>query len=352
MEKSKEDFLNPKNINMCLDWVVERHRIHKRKDIEKLSPPWSVHEGFDQHYCNVKRRQDRESRNLINGVCHNDKLTLKDKMINCIIFRCINRYDTFKLLGLPRKLDQGKYTFDELETISEKVKKFEEDNPKTPIFTNAYMISGNIRGLDLKIKATDELSDEEKERYFALHSAVRQLYLFNIYFDKLDEFLQYDNAKDLFAFFKKAKMIGFSTFLGYQIFLDWTYCPEYTVSDNVAVLSGPGCDYGLQCLYGYNNLTMGEFKKHVRANGQTPESLLCILRDNTKRFFENYRDFDGNKVDLDELFDDLPQEEHTLKLNDWENIMCEFSKYFRHFHGGRKIKRHYDFSKYNTLGKW
>ena len=75
------DLENPRYIERCVEWMAERYRIHLKKDVEQLPPPWTTQRGFDIRYCNVKREMDRESRALIASTCNNPDLTLEEKMI-------------------------------------------------------------------------------------------------------------------------------------------------------------------------------------------------------------------------------------------------------------------------------
>jgi len=49
-------------------------------------------------FVNTKRKWDRESRWLLKNIVNNSNLTYEEKLLNCILFRVINKWETFELL--------------------------------------------------------------------------------------------------------------------------------------------------------------------------------------------------------------------------------------------------------------
>lgn len=322
------DYKNPKNINLVLDWLTERYRIHKKKDVEKLPAPWTDKPGFDARYCNVMRRHDRESKNVINLVCHNKDLTMREKMLNCIIFRYLNKGDTFRLLGFPKK---GKFTETEKAEITKKFNDFISTHDYQP-FTGAFMVSGLIRGILLSPVLAENCPNMPE------NNALKMLDIWNFYYDTLEieKYMEYDNIEDMMkALYKDENIIGTGRFLKYQIYLDWCYCPEWpkALNEDQITISGPGCSRGIWSTITGREITQKEFEEKIKEDGQTYESILRIFRDNTERYLKNYG------VDIHELLDDLPENEHFIGINDWENVMCEFSKYFTYLYTNQRGKK-------------
>jgi hypothetical protein len=102
---------------------------------------------------------------------------------------------------------------------------------------------------------------------------------------------------------------GFSKFLGYQVYVDLTYIPEFKFSENEFTISGPGCDRGLSYTF-------------LDTDGMNPDECLFWLRDNIIDEFKKR----GMIYDPNTLFDHLPEEERFLSVMALENSQCELSK--------------------------
>lgn len=310
------DYSNPKNIKYIMDWTVERYKIHKKKDVLKQPAPWTDKKGFDVRYCNVMRRHDRESINVIKGLCLREDLTLQEKMLNILIFRTYNKYQTFELMGFPHK---GKFTQEEIDTIEKNYKKFMEEHPDYGVFTGAFMVTGMLRAVRLFF--------ERKKPELQCDNAIKIIHLYNHLCDVFNT-EQYINAPDIKTMIKilmeDETLFGFGKFLRYQVYLDWCYCPEWNknLNEDQETISGPGCDKGIWSSFTGREISFEEFNKKLCEDGMTAEDILKIFRDNTERYLRDYGE------DPNVLFDDLPEDKRTIILSDWENIMCEFSKYF------------------------
>jgi hypothetical protein len=102
---------------------------------------------------------------------------------------------------------------------------------------------------------------------------------------------------------------GFSNFLGYQIFVDFTYIPEYKFSENEFTISGPGCDRGLDLMF--------EDK-----DGLNSSEALFWIRDNIEKEWEKR----GLEYDPEKLFDHLEPHDRCINVMMLENSMCELQK--------------------------
>lgn len=118
----------------------------------------------------------------------------------------------------------------------------------------------------------------------------------------IDEILEAKDQKEVFNILQKIPAIA--GFLAYQIFVDFTYIPEYPFSENEFTVSGPGCSRGLDILFSDKD-------------GLTDEELIFWIRDNQSSLFSIDR----------ELFSDLPDYDKTLTVMDIENCLCEHSKH-------------------------
>lgn len=116
---------------------------------------------------------------------------------------------------------------------------------------------------------------------------------------------------------------GISAFLGYQIFVDFTYMDEFPFSENEFTVAGPGCQKGLDSIF-------------LDTDGMTPEECLFWLRDNLDWLFTERL---GLEWSPEKLFQDLPKYDRYMNVMSLENCMCEFSKYMKVKHGlGRPRK--------------
>lgn len=330
------DLENPRYIGRCVEWMAERYRIHLKKDVEQLPPPWTTQRGFDIRYCNVKREMDRESRALIASTCSNPDLTLEEKMLNCIIFRLVNKHISYTELGFPRKL--GLLSQDEINQIETRVMQFLAKNPDYVPWTAAYMVGGAIRGMKSLIPEGCEIK----------HSLTALLHIWNRLQTEYNvkDALRFDTAQSCLDYMEEQHYPGCSRFLTYQVFLDWTYCPDFPFSEDDGVFSGPGCDGGLWRVYCGDTCTKNEFLYTVKHLGLTPEDLLRIIRRNSERYFKECG------IELKELLSDLPEEKRYFTLANWENTMCEFQKYWRYLNertdrSRGKKKRYYPFEEWH-----
>lgn len=333
--------LNVKNFRRCLTWITERYSIHVKKDVERLAPPWTDDPVLRGHkFTNVRRTHDRESRNVIAGICERTDLTMAQKVQNLIMFRMFNVWSTLELIGAPFK-NFGSLDLDEI-----RAKLATADGER--LFTNAFNCGGlkqclafpdldyvnhqeqrhggmmvkimdlpNMHEKVMDYKEARAMAQAEPERYtiegWEPNMAMRVVRYLNTFFGRHPEwvemFLLCTTQKQ--AFLKLNEIRGLSEFLGYQVFVDCTYCPEYPFSENEFTIAGPGCKMGLDFIF-------------EDRDGLTYEEAIFWLRDNQVLLFRSY----GFPEPVD-FMTDLPLHERALSVMDLENVMCETSKYVR-----------------------
>ena len=111
---------------------------------------------------------------------------------------------------------------------------------------------------------------------------------------------------------------GIHDFLAYQVFVDLTYLEDFPWSENEFVVSGPGCELGLDYLF--------EDK-----DGLTYDELMFWLRDNCPITREWCR----------EHMIDLPQYDRYMNVMSLENCMCELGKYVKTQRGEGRPRSRY-----------
>jgi hypothetical protein len=100
--------------------------------------------------------------------------------------------------------------------------------------------------------------------------------------------------------------------MAYQIFVDFTYIPEFKFTENEFTISGPGCSRGIHTLFS-------------ETGGLTDDELIFWVRNNMERICEE----NGIEMNFYELFSDLPEEQRYWNVMSIENCFCEYSKYHR-----------------------
>lgn len=318
------------------NYIFERHKIYKRKEIERLpQDQWTDDEVFKRYrFTNVRRELDRESKWLIKHVCENDDLTLEQKVMNCVLFRTFNKSGTMEIFGMPLT------DFDDIEVHRKKFERYAELHPKYVFFTPAFNTGGlkaanafpneddmyectssgkevavtngkETKRMNLR-KAKDLVAEDGSWSIVGLepNMPMRMLHLIrNANNKKLGErVLEAETQLEVFDILQEVK--GFSRFLAYQVFVDLTYIPEFKFSENEFTVSGPGCDRGLDFLI-------------LDRDGMNHEEALFWLRNNLVGVWEDR----GLDTDLDALFDHLPDYDRCLNVMMLENSFCELSKY-------------------------
>jgi len=335
-------------------YITERHRIYKRKEIEKLpQDQWTEDEVFKNYrFTNVRRELDRESKWLIKHVSENPDLTLEQKVLNSILFRTYNKSSTLQLIDFPltdfEGIDPAKYR-----AIFEE---YAKENPKYVFFTPAFNTGGlkfanafperikdkaylnqpslgavviypDGKEVDMVYKEARDLVAEDPTltiKGWEGNIPTRMIHMIKYIYDTglHHEILEAETQED--AFNSLLKIHGFSGFLAYQVFVDLTYIPEYKFSENEFTISGPGCDRGIDLMFDDKD-------------GMTSEEALFWIRDNIEKEWDK-RDM---HVDFDELFDHLPEYDRCLNVMMLENSYCELSKYTKARRGTGRPRNRY-----------
>lgn len=291
--KNANPVLNDVNFGLLKNWIVERYKIHLRKDVLKEDFPWTDDVVLlNYRFCNVRREYDRESRWLVENVCENGNLSYEDKLLNCILFRLINKSKSVEIFG-PLCFSDLDY-----DLILEKLGKFEMLNSDYVYFSNAFFMSGPKVVCNKKFGRGGSM-------------VLKMIKLVELYFREgiIDMVNNCESQLDVYNVLRKFD--GFGEFLAYQIFVDFSYIHEFPFSENEFVVAGPGCKKGL-------NLIFDDF------DGLNFEEALFWIRDNQSVLFGE---------DFGELFSDLEDYDRNLNVMSLENCMCEISKYIRAVNG-------------------
>ncbi len=334
--------LHAENIKLALTFLAERAAIYQRKELLRLPAPWTEDPILLNHkFTNVRRENDRESKLVIKGICLSPVLTMEQKVQNLTMFRMFNVWSTVELIGGPFT----NFGSLDLDAIRERLKAVDGER----VFTNAFNCGGlkqclafpdadhvnhqeqrhgampvkimdlyNMHEQVMDYKPARDLAQSEPGRYtiegWEPNMAMRVVRYLNTFFRRhpnwVKDFLACNSQKE--AFLKLTEIRGISEFLGYQIFVDCSYCPEYPFSDKEFTVAGPGCKMGMDFVF-------------EDRDGMTYEECLFWLRNNQKALFLEYLGKDPSEVLVDR-----PYGQRYLSVMDWENSgACEVSKYIR-----------------------
>lgn len=321
-----------------LDWdsvyhfktfVIDRYRIHKRKDVKQLPPPWTTNPILQEYkFTNVRREHDRQTRYLIDNITNNLTLTLEDKIVNTFLFRAWNNWATLKSFAFPYPA-QALYNPELKDKIRPRYQTLQQSDPDRLWYNNAY----NQGGTKQAWKRVNPESPIEKDmplRPFHVGVWLGEQKI-------AEQLLKAEDQLEAFNIIKSVR--GFADFLAYQVFVDLTYIPEFPFSENEFTIAGPGCKKGLDYIF-------------KNKDGMTYEECLFWLRDNInfgcQLFYkeeldqiEDEKDYPHKNYAPLKLFNDLPEYDRCMNVMSLENCMCELSKYIRTVRGEGRPRCHY-----------
>lgn len=278
--------LSVENFQGFYKYIYERQMIYHKRFELKENPPWTKDPFMkNRKFCNVYRELDYTSLWLINKVCLDPNKSDKTKFFQIILFRYLNKVDTFEKIGLPTQNMFVKKDFlKDLDKLKAK-----GENP----FTNAYMINPP--------KESDkELGIYTRNQYYAW-------ILGNFQRDLDDWFAKVKAAK---SFKEVCKVLtglrAVSWFLAYQFAVDLTYAKVIPFSEDDWAFAGKGAMFGLRLIF-----------PNMLKEKRDPVKLMRFLRDSQDAMFKK----------LGVTFP-YPQGKR-LTLMSIENCLCEYSKYWK-----------------------
>ena len=307
--KSASPVLNEINFKYLFQFISRRYRVHKKKDVDKTLAPWTKDAILREFkFTNVRREHDRESIWLIKNIAENNQLSYGDKLLNIMLFRMFNKSDTTRIIGLVTFS-----TIDFLKPhIEDRLKRRAVESPDYVFFTNAFITGGLKLALGNSPLTFDEFMPMRIIKFIEF-----------LYKDGItDKIQKCKTQKDVYNVIKSYNGLG--EFLSYQIFVDFTYIPEFPFSENEFVISGPGCILGLNYIF-------------QDRDGMSYDECLFWLRDNLDALFLE-RGFNWNPI---KLYNDLPRYDRSTNVMSLENCHCELSKYIRAVEGTGRPRNKY-----------
>ena len=291
-------------------FVIERNRIYKKKEIEHAPWPWTKDTVLRTYrFTNVKRFQDKQCRHLIRVIVQNEKLSYVEKLLNCIIFRVWSKGETFDLFA---DKETGAYPIEYVENLDwndlyrRRNQKLATDKDYS-WYTGAFQVFSFAHYYSAPEDPTGNLGP--------LRMAQRVLKD-----GVLDRIQAAKTPADVCDAIMSVYML--SKFFSYQMLTDFTYIPEFPFSEDDFVICGNGSTLGIDLLF-------EDRDKYSR------EDAVRMLYENQEELFAGY--------DLEKEFD-YPlyyRGKKNLSLHDFENCLCEFSKYYRETQGTGHCKQKY-----------
>ena len=313
--------LNKRNLQLLMHFISERHGIYIER-ARGYAAPWTDDPILREYkFTNVRRENDRQTRYLIENVCLNPALSLRDKIYNVFLLRAWNNWDTMRDFGGPWSAEDIKNP-----ALKERVRpiyhRLLTENPDRRWWSAAY----NQGGTKYAWKSPDgegmgRAKSEEAGRKFADYEPDIPLRTFHIgpWLNQLHIAKRVCRAKDQQEVFNIIQEVrGFSTFLAYQIFVDLTYIPEFPFSENEFTVAGPGCRKGIDYVFDDRD-------------GMNYEEAIFWMR--------NYlNEVNNGRWIACQVFNDLPPQDQFMNVMSMENCFCEISKYIRALDGTGRPK--------------
>jgi len=349
--QSAKPKLNQENLKHLYDWISERYKVHVRKDVNKEKAPWTDNSIIKNYrFTNVRREHDRETKWLIENITSNTVLSLRDKVLNCIMFRTWNTSTTSEILGAPwREADISK--LEDKEKFRSTIEEYSTKNPKYVWFTSAFNCGGlksaqvfpfldfylnSMANKEAKIQTLSgaltvtvrealklvrdnpffrilEIDGQSYPKEHLIPEMLIPLRPFHIPFqikesNLISRLLEADDQQEVFNLLQEIR--GVAGFLAQQIQVDLAYIKEFPFSENEFTFAGPGCSRGVDLI----------FEDRDR---MTHTECLFWMRDNQLEVFKKFG------YSPKELFTDLEEFDQIMNVSSIENIHCEIQKYIK-----------------------
>lgn len=320
--KTAKPILNETVIREWFYHQRERTSIYYKKEILNLPPFWTDDEILRSYkFVNTKRTWDRETKWLLKNVINNDLLSYENKILNSFLFRVINKNETLNELNAP--FDFSKITMSDInEKIREKIYNISLEKPDYVFFSAAYILGGP------KVNFGKFL--EKKESAIEKNMIIRMIKF--VFYNQEIIVNGIKSSANQFEVFNHLKSFsGIGDFLAYQIFVDLTYIISFPFTEMNFVISGPGCERGINWIFS-------------NRDGMNSEECLFWFTINQDYIAEKHHE----KWEMNEIFHFLPKDERVYTLMDMENSgACEIDKRCRTKFGNKRPKQKYHYQNNN-----
>ena len=286
--------LDQERLKLYMHYIVEREEVFNKRQ-QGHPYPWTNDEIIKNNsFTNNHRFNDRYSIYVLNNIINNYNSSLSDRIYKSILSRIYNTQGFCELVNISNP------DFWYEEVVTENVKKLENPNLKDgDIYTKAYRI----------VQAKVCYKKKYPNNHYKAHPLLHISDLRKKYGDTIVTRFQLSNAKECYEWLRY-NIVGAGPFIAYQMFVDISYFKEIPFSDRMFAIAGPGCVTGLKYLY-------------KDWDGLTAEELLWWHKNHFEEELKKAYGFG-----YDKLFDNEPLENRYFDMQECENSLCEFQKYF------------------------
>lgn len=265
-------------------WITQRDLMRERHDDPPDAPKWrfGCHDDYNMgtiRYCNVRREDDRVTRWIAEN-WRNPNCAAPNFIQAMVLARLVNWPETLEAIGYPSPFSAEQFVSN-LRHITERA-------PGAKLWTSAYTISTCGKRMDKPtyVASVVEAVGEETFSDFTLLAGLHRGLML---------------------------VPGLGSFLAAQVVADVKNTPGHplqTAADwHTWAAPGPGSLRGLTVFYG-RNITAHNFDNHIRQAWELTKPL-------------------------------LPTHLQNLHMQDFQNCLCEFSKYIRIKEGDGRARNRY-----------
>ena len=291
-QPTKEAGSSIENRNLFFNYMADRHRIWRRRFLEKKPPPWTKNPIFLKYkFTNVFRRHDRCSQYLLSSISKDGEkrgkpLSKQEIAWRIILFRFINRIETFEDIGMPRRKH-----FD-IREFCKRLRELKESDGGRSVFTSAYITCQCSNKRD-RIGNFEEMMGGIHENWPRVWGVIQQAQSMKEAYKSLQQFY------------------GLGQFNSYEICIDLCYTGVFSDKwrDEFAN-PGPGCKVGIDWMYPFGTIDYHEAMRK--------------LTDKQEKYFAK------------------AAKGPRLTLQDIEFNLCEFGKYMKIVHRVGKSRMHFN----------
>lgn len=301
-------------LNGFMWFIKERYKIHIAKDVLRKPAPWTsdkILQGY--RFSNVKREHDKQTRWLIANITDNDFLTYRQKLLNCVLFRMFNKWETMEIIGAPFKFEGRTWTF---VPAQRRLREHMQQHPHFNPFSSTFSVAG------LKCGLREVFTEEQPVQDMALR------YMKRIADKGLIDYVR--ESKDQYEVFTTLNLLdGIGSSTAYQIFLDFTYIKEFPFTQDNFVYVNQSAKKGLKAIF--------KDRDHL-----TDEECVFWLRDNWDDINKKVERFNRfTYEDMEDLMIDLKHYERCMNICSIQKCLGEFNKWLQSTRGEGMPRRTY-----------
>jgi len=300
-----EETVNKHHLSEFFRIMFERQEVWRKRFMLKEKPPWTKDKILrDYKFTNVYRELDRHSQWEIENIIKQDNLSRLDVIWQIIMFRLINRPETFEFFGKKTKWGNGLPKYEEFNknVLYAMMRKFRSmgENP----FTNAYLVNslacpGKTRDWCYALHILPEI-----------HKVIPEISKLLLVSKEPQEIINY-----------LIKLPSIANFIAHEIYISFCYVPKYSdrrlmkFTENSWTNVGPGASLGIRLIF--PSLSSREQIDGIYMLKEMASDML-------KKFGAFWYPY-WSKDDDFYFVSQLP----NITLHQIEMFLCEYSKYWK-----------------------